>query len=57
MQQTEIFRGVGDFQLRLSPQPGPHGKQLRIQYIHWVGAADPGGDDLASEEAPLIDQN
>ena len=26
MQQTEISRGVRDFQLRLSPRPGPHGE-------------------------------
>ena len=55
MQQTEVFRGVGDFQLRLSPQPGPHGAEGRIQYIHWVGPADPGGAVLAIEEAPFID--
>ena len=54
MQQTEIFRGVGDFQLRLSPQPGSHGEQGRIQDFHWVGAADPGGAILAIEGAPLI---
>ena len=57
MQQTEIFRGVGDFQLRLSPQPGPHGEQGRIQDFHWVGAADPGGAVLAIERASLIGQN
>ena len=56
MQQTEIFRGVGDFHLRLSSQPGPHGEQGRIQFIHWVGAADPGGVVLAIQGVPLIDQ-
>ena len=57
MQQTEIFRGVGDYQLRLSPQPVPHGEQGRIQDFHWVGAADPGDAVLAIERAPLIDEN
>ena len=57
MQQTEIFRGVGDFQLRLSPQPVPHGEQGRIQDFHWVGAAVPGDAVLAIERAPLIDEN
>ena len=57
MQKTEIFRGVRDFQLRLSPQPGPNGDQGRIQDFHWVGALDPGGAVLAIERAPLIDQN